>query len=118
MVFLVLQLPGAGETGIPLTSSTLGSSIIRQHLQLPCLKHGDVIPNLFPKANDLRTESLLPILAPVFFTYLRAVSKIVCHFLRFPKLVKSEILKYISMYLLSDVENLRLYLVPDQEFTK
>ena len=49
---------------------------------------------------------------------LRAVSKIVCHFLRFPKLVKSDILMYISMYLLSDVENLRLYLVPDQEFNK
>ena len=33
------------ETGIPLTSSALGSSIIRQHYQLPCSKHRDVIPN-------------------------------------------------------------------------
>ena len=49
-------------------SSTF-SPINLQHLQFLWARQGTVSPLFFPSAMDLRTDNLLPTLAPVFFTY-------------------------------------------------
>ena len=64
------QFPEAGDTGIPLITST-GFLIIPQHLQFAWPKKGVVIPKLCTKANDFSTESLLAIFEHVYLTNLK-----------------------------------------------